>query len=79
MTAASRAPGACCNFSSEFNHVAGGVGHAGEWLGISVLASPDEPPPSPLNLLERPVAADEPERDGTRGSTVHMSSTPIRS
>lgn len=55
MTAASRAPGACCYFPSKFNHVAVGVGHVGERLAISVLASPDQPPPSPLNLLDRPV------------------------
>jgi len=40
---------------SEFNHVAVGVGHVGERLAIRVLASPDQPPPSPLNLLDRPV------------------------
>jgi hypothetical protein len=48
-------PGACCYFPLEFNHVAVGVSHVGERLAISVLASPDQTPSSPLNLLDRPV------------------------
>jgi hypothetical protein len=59
-------PGDATSSPSEFNHVAVGVGHVGEPLAVRVLASPDQPSPSPLNRLDSPaeiLLVDEPKAE----------------